>query len=110
MTERQAWLKVARMLRREDEIYVCFAIDGLECEEDSRRETAMFDRMKRQASRWAHRLRKVPFDPNGCIEAYDPDTVPSTVAMRGRIAFCKEMAAKAAARATARATLLRGAR
>jgi hypothetical protein len=104
MTERQAWLKVARMLRREDEIYVCFAIDGLECEEDSRRETAMFDRMKRQANQWAHRLRKIPFDPNGRIEAFDPDAAgfDRARATKKRIVFCKEMATKAAAKAALR--------
>jgi hypothetical protein len=104
MTERQAWLKVARMLRREDEIFVCFAINSLECEEDSRREIAMFDRMKRQASRWAYRLRKIPFDPGGCIEAFDPEAAGFdwAEAAKKRIAFCKGMAAKAAAKAALR--------
>jgi hypothetical protein len=110
MTERQAWLEVARLIRRGDETFICFAIDSLYDEWDSARTQRMYERMRRRASRWAHRLRKVPFDPNGCIEAYDPDIVPSTAAMKGRIAFCKEMAAKVAARAAARTALLRGAR
>jgi hypothetical protein len=97
MTERQLWLRVAKLLENGEQEFTCFAIDEV-CDRPTVR-VALYERMREAASRWAHRIKRVEYDPLGCVAAYD-DFTPAV--QRKRVAFCTRMAARAAARAALR--------
>jgi hypothetical protein len=98
MTERQAWLKAARLLRHGDDVYTCIAIKhvwGFVGPYDSAAAPPIMQRMIEAASRWAHRCRRIPYRQDNCRAAFAGF---SAEAQRKRVEFCEQMAAKAVAR------------